>query len=133
GHRLRHGPIRIGDIAEGDGARRAGRGARRRELVRLHIAVLDRGAVLGFANALHAEGALLHHTLCAHRDVRVELPVERFGERVLFAVLLAVTEPVEITNLVGTVVRAVPRADAAVVDLHVQSVGCVISRVYGTD
>ena len=77
--------------------------------------------------------ALLHHALAAHRDVRVELPVERLGERVLRAVRLAVAEPVEVANLVRAVVRAVARADAAVVDLHVQPVRRVIRRVHRAD
>src|SRR3712207_6289229 len=101
------------------------------ELVGAERAVLEVGAVLRLADALHAEGALLHDALAAHRDVRVELPVQRLGEGVLTAVRLAEPEPVEVADLVRAVVRAVARADAPVVDLHVQPVGRVVRRVDG--
>ena len=54
-----------------------------RELIGLHVALLQPRAVLRFLDTLDAEGALLHHALAAHRDVGVELPVERLGERIL--------------------------------------------------
>src|SRR5450755_323967 len=88
--------------------------------------------MLGFANALHAEGAFLHHTLAAHGHVRIQLPVHALRPRVLWARRLAVAEPVEIANLVRTVIRAVAGADAAIVDLHVEPVRRVIRRVHGT-
>src|SRR5512143_3037561 len=95
--------------------------------------MLERRAILRFADSLHAEAALLHHALAAHRDVGVELPVERLGERVLFAIRLTIPEPIEVANLVRAVVRAVARADAAVVDLDVQPVGRVVRGVHRTD
>src|SRR5687767_15212106 len=52
----------------------------------------------------------LFRSLRAHRDVRIELPVQRLGERVLHAIRLTVSEPVEVANLVRTVVRAVAGA-----------------------
>src|SRR5438093_2402828 len=129
---LRDGPRGIGRVAEGDGARRAGGGTRRRELVRDQVTVLECRAVFGLTNALNAEGALLHYALSAHGDIGIELPVERLGKRILLAVRLTVTEPVEVADLVGAVVRAVARADAAIVDLHVQPIRRVIGGVHRT-
>src|SRR5205085_218098 len=72
---------------------------------------------------------LLHHTLAAHRDIRIQLPIERLRERVLLAIGLAISEPIEVANLVRAVVAAVASADAAVVDLHVQAIGSVVRGV----
>ena len=58
-------------------------GTRCRELVRLQLATLELYAMLSLTNALHAERALLHDAFAAHGDVRIQLPVERLGERVL--------------------------------------------------
>src|SRR3982074_3201383 len=101
---LRYRPALVRGVAEHDRARRTTCGAGRREFVRFKRPLLCRGAILGLANSLDAEGALLHHTLSAHSDIRIQLPIERLGERVLRACWLTVTEPVEIANLVGTVV-----------------------------
>src|SRR5687767_3334050 len=95
--------------------------------------MLERGAILRLANALHAEGALLHDTLAAHRHVRIELPVQRLGERILPAANLTIPEPVEVADLVRAVVRAIARADAPVVDLDVQTVRRVVRRVHRAD
>src|SRR5260221_4270494 len=94
--------------------------------------MLERRAIFCLTNSLHAESAFLHHAFAAHGHVGIELPVQWFRERVLWTRGLAVTKPVEIANLVRTVVGAVPRSDAAIVDLNVQSVGRVIRRVHGT-
>ena len=91
-------------------------------------AILEPRHVLGAADALDAEGALLHDAARPHRDVRVELQVERLGER-----LLVVVEPVEVAHLVGAVVGAVARADAAVVHLAVEAVRRVVRRVHRAD
>src|SRR4051812_11755449 len=130
---LCNGPLRIGGITERDGARRAGLCARYRELVRRELASLRLGPRLRLADALDAEGALLHDTLAADGDVRVELPVERLRERVLLAILFAVPEPVEVANLVRAVVAAVTRAHAAVVDLDVQAIRRMIRGIHRAD
>src|SRR3954468_12738066 len=130
---LRDRPVRICRVAEHDGPRRTGRGASGREFIGLELAMLERSNVLRLTDALHAERALLHDALAANRHVRVELPVQRLRERVLLAIRLAVTEPVEVANLVRTIVRAVTRADATVVDLDVESVRRVVRRVHRTD
>src|SRR2546423_10020881 len=88
--------------------------------------------MLAFANALYAEAALLHHALAAHRDIRIELPVHPLRPGVLRTRRLAVAEPVEVANLVWTVVRAVAGPDAAIVDLHIEPVRRVIRRVHRT-
>ncbi len=79
------------------------------------------------ADALHAERALLHHTALADGDVRV---VDQLLDGVLAAMEV---EPVEAPHLVRAVVRAEPRADAAVVDHLVQTILAVDGRVDGAD
>ena len=113
------------EVAELDRAGRAGLLAGRLELPVPHQASLGLRLVLRTVHPLHAEGALLHHALPPNRDVGVQLQVQGVGELVL--------EPVESADLVGAVVRAVPRAHASVVDLGVQPFGRVVRRVYGTD
>src|SRR5678815_2337112 len=115
--------VRIATVAEHDGLGRAGLGAGRGEFAITRLAVLEPRIVLRGADALDAEGALLHHPACPHRDIGIELQVERLGPR-LFVVLV----PVEIANLVGAVVAAVPGAHAAVVDLAVQPVHRMVRR-----
>src|SRR5205085_9536524 len=70
-----------------------------------------------------------HDAFRAHGDVGVQLPVERLGERILRAIRFAVPEPVEVADLVWTVVGAVTRADAPVVYLHVETVRRVVRRI----
>src|SRR6266516_4163508 len=118
-------------IAEADRLRRAGLRAGGRYLAVALAAVREAGAVLSAADALHTEGALLHHTLLAHGDVRVEQHVERVGPALPFATRLRVVVPVEVAHLVRTVVGAVARADAAVVDLAVEPIGGVVRGVHG--
>src|SRR6185437_13339656 len=84
------------------------------------------------ADALHTEAALLHDALAAHRDIRVELPAQPLRPRILRPGRLAVAEPVEVPDLVRAVVRAVARADAAIVHLDVQSIRRVIGGVHRT-
>ena len=57
--------------------------------------------------------------------------MHRLRPRVLLAVGLAVSEPVEVADLVRAVVAAVPGTDAPVVDLHVEAVGRVVRGVHG--
>src|SRR5712671_3963304 len=130
---LRYRPALVGRVTEHDRARRTSRGASRRELVRFERPLLCRGAIFRLANSLDAEGALLHHALSAYGHIRIQLPVERLGERVLRTCRLAVAEPVEVANLVRTVVGAVARADAAVVDLHIEPIGRMIGRINRAD
>src|SRR5271166_3185291 len=73
-------------------------------------------------DALNAVGAFLHDAAHAHRDFRIALRLEALG------ILVAVLQEIEAAHLVGTVVRAKSRADAAVVDLQVESLGIVDRR-----
>src|SRR6185295_11816477 len=72
-------------------------------------------------DALHAERALLHHADFADRDVGIEMQMQRLVPRWI--------EEVEEAHVVGTRVGAVARADAAVVDLGVQTIGRVMTRI----
>src|SRR5207247_4616187 len=89
--------------------------------------------VLRPADALHAEGALLHHALLAHGDVGVELPGERRGPRLPGSARLGEVVPVEVAHLVRAVIGAVAGADAAVVDLAVQPIGRVVGGEHRAD
>ena len=82
-------------------------------------------SVLRRLDALHAERALLHHADFAHRDVRVELQVQRL--------VPGRVEEVEEAHVVRAGVGAVAGADAAVVDLRVQAVFGVVAGVGRTD
>src|SRR5439155_4951951 len=117
-------------ITEHDRLRRARLRAGRRDVPVLHVAVLEARPVLRAADPLHAEGALLHHAFLPHRDVRIEEHVERVGPALPLTAPLGVIVPVEVAHLVGTVVGAVARADAAVIDLAVQAVGRVVRGVH---
>src|ERR1044072_4425189 len=74
--KLRDSPSLVGSIAESDRSRWTCFRACSCEFIGLDTAMLERRAVLRFANSLHAETALLHHALSTHGDVGIELPVE---------------------------------------------------------
>ncbi len=82
-----------------------------------------RRSISRLANPLHAVAALLHHAAAAHGDVGVVLHPQRLGFEV------GVFQKIEPPHLVGAVVRAKPRADAAVVDHVVQPLGTVDGRL----
>src|SRR5205823_1918444 len=88
--------------------------------------VLEARPVLRAADPLHAEGALLHHALLPYGDVRVEQHVQRVRPTFPLPARLRVVVPVEVTDLVRAVIRAVARSDTAVVHLSVEPVGRVI-------
>src|SRR5204862_4985314 len=112
---------------------RTGCSTRRGKLVRLERSLLGPRAILGFADALDTESTLLHHALPAHRDIRIELPVEGFRKRVLRSGGLSVSEPVEVPDFIWAIVGAIACADAPIVHLDVETVRRVIGGVYGTD
>ena len=97
------------------------------DLIRSQRTSLSRGGDLGFADTLDAERALLHHAAFAHRDIGI------LCHQLGFAETGVVIEPVEATNLVGTVVRAEARADAPVVNHLVETIGAVHGRFNRTD
>ena len=91
------------------------------------------GLIFCLPDALDAEGTLLHDPLRAHGDIRVELPIERLGEGVEWLALFGMIEPVEVPDLVRTVVGAVARAHAPIVDLSVQTIRRVVRREHRTN
>src|SRR5690349_4729950 len=121
---LRYAALWIVEIAEHDRRRRTGLGARRLDRAVRDRLVLRLRRRLRGPDALHAEGALLHHADFTHRDVGIELQVQRL-------VPLGVEE-VEEAHVVGAGVPAIARTDAAVVDLRVQSVFVVMRRIRRT-
>ena len=107
---------------------------------------------LCFFDALHTEGAFLHHAAHANGHVRIFLHLDRVRRalgrqrREIFFVdvecahdlsladrSLVVIEEIESTHLVGAVVRAKSRADAAVVSHDVETVLAVNGRVDGAN
>src|SRR5581483_8255574 len=111
---------RVLQVTEGECTRRAGLRASGDHLAVVQVAPLVLRLVLRGADALHAERALLHHALRAHGDVGIELEIEgRLELRVA---------PIEDPRVVRAVVRAVARADAAVVDHRIQAFAGVVRR-----
>src|SRR5438094_2056673 len=107
-------------VPKGDRLGRACLHARWHDIAVPHGPPVGAGVHLRSANALDTEGALLHHARAAYGDVGVELEMERRGPVGL--------EPVEASNLVGTIVVAVPRPDATIVHLTVQALFGVVRR-----
>src|ERR1043165_1090429 len=124
--------VRVVEVAEDDGLGRAGLLAGRDDVAVLHPLALLLALDLRVLDALDAVAALLHHAARAHADFRVahHLEVRRVppvsGHR-------REEEEVEAPNLVRAVVRAVARADAAVVDHLVEALGAVHRGVDGAD
>src|SRR5690606_21604791 len=114
------------EVAEDDRLGRAGRLAGGDDLHVGDAPVLVRGLDAGLGDALRAVRALLHHAAAAHGHVGVVRQRQRRRGRVELRVLQVVETP----DLVGAVVRAVARADAAVVDHHVQALGVVDRRAH---
>ena len=96
--------------------------ARRQHFAVANLAILELGRDAREVDALHAVGALLHHAAAADGDVRIARQLEA-GR-----VPIRIQQEVEATDLVRTVVRAVARADAAVVDHVVQAFVAVRRR-----
>src|SRR6185437_3482417 len=119
---LLHAAAAFVHIAETDRLRRA-----RLLASGLNRSIHDRGPAhfrgnLRAANSLHAIGALLHHAAAADRDIRIAQRLERLRREIREG------EEIEATNLVRAVVRAVTRADAAVVCHVVEAVVAVHRR-----
>ena len=118
---------RLIDVAKDDGLRGAGLLARGPNFTVADRPVLVAGADLGFANALHAVSALLHHAAAAHGDVGVALQLDRFRHPVLKQ------EEIEAAHLIRAVIGAVTGADAAVVNHVIQAVAAVICGLHRAD
>src|SRR5262249_46134378 len=120
-----HGAGGILQVAEGDGLCRARLHAGGDDLAVPHRAAVGLRIHLRRADALQAEGALLHHARATHGDVWIELEVERRRP--------VRSEPIEAAHLVRAVVAAVACADTAVVDLAVQPFLSMVGGVHRTD
>src|SRR6267142_516013 len=107
------------DVAEHDRLRRTGLLAGGGDLAVLDRPVLLLGGDARRVDPLHAVGALLHDAARSHRDIRVPSQLQ---DRRLF---VAVLQEVEAADLVRTVVGAVARPDAAVVDHVVEPLAAV--------
>src|SRR2546425_2601079 len=125
--------VAVVEIAEDDRFGRARLLAGGHDVAIADVAILESRLILRATDALHAERALFHHALLAHRDIRVEQHRQRLGPRFPLAATLRVVVPVEVADLVRAVVGAVARADATVVDLAVEAVGRVVGGVDRTD
>src|SRR5256885_13720793 len=125
--------VAVVEIAEDDRFGRARLLAGGHDVAIADVAILESRLILRATDALHAERALFHHALLAHRDIRVEQHRQRLGPRFPLAAALRVVVPVEVADLVRAVVGAVARADATVVDLAVEAVGRVVGGVDRTD
>src|SRR4051812_26090243 len=124
---LRDARFRIVEIAKDDRVGRAGRGAGGDHFTVLDAAVLALGVDARVVDALDAVGALFHHAAAADGHVRVAQRLEARRLPIL------IEEEVEAPHLVWAVVRAVARADAAVVDHVVQAFRAMRRRADGAD
>src|SRR6185437_460020 len=123
---LADGAVWIMQVAENDRLGRTGRLTGGDDLAVAYAAVLAIGGDSGGADPLEAIGAFLHDAPRPHGDIRVA----RFRRPRLF---LGVSEEVEPPDLVGAIVRAEPRADAAIVDHDVQALMIVVRRLDRAD
>src|SRR5581483_3316147 len=76
-------------------------------------------------DTMNTERALLDQALRSNGDVWIEVRAHRLGP----IVLVEVEEP----HVPLTVVRAISRANAAIVDLNVQAVVAVVDRIHRAD
>src|SRR5580700_9120937 len=116
--------VRVVGVAENDGLGRARRLARGHDFAVGNRAVLLFGLDARVVYTLHAVRALFHDAAAAHSDFGIALQLERRRLPVLE------TEEVESTHLVRAVIRAIPRADAAVVHHVIQAFGTVHRRAH---
>src|SRR5206468_6499690 len=99
----------------------------------LYLAFADNGPslLLGLdsrgGESLKTIRAFLHHAAGPDGDVRVAPELQDRRRQVV------VFQEVEPADLVRAVVAAIPGADAAVIDHHVQALGVVQGRRDGTD
>src|SRR5256714_10534234 len=127
--RLEFGDAAVGvvHVAEDDGLRRARLGAGSLNLAIAHPSPLALAIDLGALDALYAVGAFLHHAATADRDFGVAQQLQRLCVEIL------VEQEVEAPHLVRAVVRAVARADAAVINHVVETFGAMHRRADRAD
>src|SRR5262249_55665014 len=124
GLQARHPALRIVDVAEDDRLGGTGLLAGGDDLAVADRATLLVGGDARALDALHAVAALLHDPPRADGDVGVLRHLDGLVAPV------GVEEVVETPDLVGTVVRAVARADAAVVDHVVEALAAVHGGIH---
>src|SRR4029453_19218361 len=108
--------VLVVDVTEGDRARRARGLASGHDLAVADPAILALGGDAREADPLHAIGAFLHDAYRANADVRIEeQPHARRAGIERADGLRAIAIEVEAPHLVGAVVLAITRTDAAVV------------------
>src|SRR5262249_5988589 len=103
---LGHPAVGIFQVAEHDRLRGTGLLASRLDDT---IAGKPARFALGILDSLHAEGAFLHDAARPHGHIRVQ-------GQILQKIVMSVIKPIEAPYLVRTVIGAVARADAAVID-----------------
>ena len=116
-----HGGVRIGEISEldrprGTGALAGGDNVAFRYEPRLALGETARGA-----DPLDAIGAFLHDAARAHADVGIVRGLDEWVAEIAIFLAVGVAEEVEAAHFVGAVQLAKARADAAIVDLDVES------------
>ena len=119
------GGLRITQIAEADGARRAGGLAGGHDFAFANPAIPLLGVAPRAADALNAISAFLHHAAAAHRDIRIENCLHALVAEVFVFLAVGIAEEIEAADLVRTVRLAKAGADAAIVDLDVKSLAVV--------
>src|ERR1700723_1082063 len=119
--------VRVIDIAENDRLRRASALAGCDDFAVAHFAVLLFGSNFCGIDALHAVRAFFHHAAAAYGDVGIAHAVEA-GRGVI-----RIEQEIEAPDFVRAIVRAVARADAAVVNHFVQAFGAVHRGADGAD
>jgi len=115
---LRYAALRVNQAAEDQGPRRAGLRAGRRKVAVADFSAFRCGLELCLYNSLNAEGTFLHYSLLSHRNIRIQLPLERFGP--------GEGKPVEAPHLVRIVLRAKTRSKAAIVNLVIETFYAVL-------
>ena len=114
----------IFQIAEYERTGRASLHACRRYVPILQLFICLPTLPFALADPLHTEGALFHDAFGANGNVGIEILSLLFFE-------IAFPE-IEEPRMVGTVVSAIARANATVVDLNVQPLLVMVRRVYRT-
>ena len=96
-------------------------------------AILLFGGAPGPADALDAIGAFFHHAALPDRDFRIVLRLDRLGAEVGVFLTVRVAEEIEAADLVGAIRFAEARADAAIVNLHIQALAVMHRSSDGTN
>src|SRR5438309_1994380 len=121
--------VRVIDVAKRDGARRAGLLAGGLQLASvlalIDLAIFALSINAALVDALYAVGAFLHDAAAAHADIGIP------HHLVLLGIPVLEQQEVEAAHLVRTVVRAITRPHAPVVDHVVQAFGAVQGCAHG--